>query len=148
MKKTVILGIGNRLKGDDGAGSAAAEMLSLRGIPSVDGGIMPESWTGRIRQLSPDRLVVIDSSPMGLEAGEFRIIPVDKISGDDGFNSHNMSILGLIEYLGAFIGEIVFVGIEPDTVEFGEGLSKAVFEGVEKLTELIARDAVSEIIVI
>ena len=70
----VVLGVGNFLHGDDGAGPAVAAgvlALGLPGVSAFDCGTAPENFTGVVRRLHPDLLVVADAADMGLPAGSF-----------------------------------------------------------------------------
>lgn len=137
--------MGSRLKSDDSAGSILAEKLKNIGLDAFDGGTLPETFTGTIKKLSPKVLVLIDACAMGLNAGEFRLIPLDKISADESFNSHSMSLVKLIAYLKNFVPEVTLIGIEPKSIEFGEDLSEEVSASVEKLFRII-RDGDSDTI--
>ena len=143
--KIALLGIGNRLRGDDGAGSMLAENLSLRGMTAFDCGIVPENFTGPLRRLSPDLLIIIDACSMGLNPGEFRKVPLTEFTDADSFNSHSPGVIGLVRYLKEFIPEIIFIGIEPASMEFGEGLSPEVQEGISRLEEIIIRGDIDKI---
>ncbi len=140
MEKTkiAILGIGNRLRGDDGSGSILAEKLSIRGMTAFDCGIVPENFTGPLRRLSPDLLIIIDAAPMGLTPGSIRRIPLHMISDSHNFNSHSPGTENLISYLKEFINEIIFIGIEPGSTELGEGLSPEVNKAVFELEQILS----------
>ena len=59
--KTVIVGMGNPLRGDDGFGPALIERL--RGKVSatcIDAGIAPENYVGRIVKETPDTILLVD----------------------------------------------------------------------------------------
>jgi hydrogenase 3 maturation protease len=135
--KIAILGIGNRLKRDDGAGSILAENLSLRGLTSFDSAVVPENFTGALRKAAPDTLIIVDACAMGLKPGEFRKIALKRIDDEDTFSSHSPGIIELISYIGEFIPEIIFIGIEPESMDFGEGLNPEVQDGIKILEEII-----------
>ncbi len=145
MKKKCILGIGNRLKRDDSAGSILAERLSRKGIFALDCGSTPEAFSGIIKRESPDLLIVVDTTVMGLSPGEFRRIPVDKISIDRPMDTHSLSPAYFLEYVQRFSGELLFIGIEPKAIEFGEDLSPEVSLAVEKLEKIILSGREGEI---
>ena len=143
--KIAILGIGNRLRGDDAAGSILAENLSLRGMAAFDCGIVPENFTGPLRRLSPHTLVIIDACSMGINPGEFRKVPLTEFTDADSFNSHSPGVIELVRYLEEFIPEIIFIGIEPGSTELDEGLSPEVNKAVIKLERILSADDVSKI---
>ena len=50
----MLLGIGNRLRSDDGAGSLLAERLQDSEWHAIDGADIPENFTGIIKRENPD----------------------------------------------------------------------------------------------
>ncbi|HON79237.1 MAG TPA: hydrogenase 3 maturation endopeptidase HyCI [Spirochaetota bacterium] len=139
MKRHVLLGIGNRLRSDDGAGSILAEMFEDPQWLAVDGDIMPENFTGVIRKENPDLLIIADACSMNEPPGTFRRIPVEHLSSEYGFNTHNASVRTLIEYMREFAGEILFIGIQPGTTAFGESLSGEVRDALQTLADILKK---------
>jgi len=154
MGGTIVLGIGNRLGGDDAAGTCVVDMLN-RGrhranallppeIMAIDAGTAPESYTSVIRQHRPDLLILIDAADMGLPPGVLRVITREKIS-ILSFSTHNIPLSTFISYVEEFCGEILLVGVQPERTEIGNGLSKAVRKSVKKLAETILEGRTAEI---
>jgi len=137
IKKKLLLGIGNRLKMDDSAGSILAERLAASDYLSLDGGICPESYSGVIKREKPDLLIIVDATLMGLSPGEFRRIPGHKISTDSFMDTHSLSPAYFMEYIREYAQEIMFIGIEPKRVDFGEQMSSEVLVALDKLEEII-----------
>jgi len=138
--KVVVLGIGNTLKKDDGAGvevvnkSKILNPKSEQGFVFIDGGSAPENLTGEIKRLTPDTLVIVDAVDFKGQPGEVRLIDEARVS-DTGFTTHNMSMRTYINFLRENLPQlkVVIVGIQPKTVAFGEGLSPEVQKGVEEI---------------
>src|SRR3989338_8110872 len=87
--KTVILTVGNSLKGDDGFGPALASRIKDR-IPSViDGGITPENHVSSIIREAPDTILVIDSADFKGASGEMRLFGIEEMGGLGYFSTHN-----------------------------------------------------------
>jgi hydrogenase 3 maturation protease len=141
----VILGIGNTLKSDDGAGIEVVRKLEILNTKleinsnyqitkCLDGGSAPENLTGEIKRLKPDTLVIVDAVDFKGQPGEVRVIPEERVS-DTGFTTHNMSMRTYINFLREDLPllKVVIVGIQPKTVAFGEGLSPEVQKGVEEI---------------
>lgn len=137
VKKKVLLGIGNRLKMDDSAGSILAERLAESDYVSVDGGICPESYSGVIKREKPDLLIIVDATLMGLAPGEFRRIPCDSISTDSFMDTHSLSPAYFMEYIREHAQEIMFIGIEPKQVDFGEQMSSEVSAALDTLEKIL-----------
>jgi hydrogenase 3 maturation protease len=140
----LLLGIGNPLRGDDGAGVSVALHLRARGWQAVDCGTAPENFTGVVRRLRPDLLLLVDAAEMGLPPGEFRVVPKDRIE-DVAFGTHHLPLSHLMEFLSDTVEEIWFIGIQPAVVEDREGLSPAVEEGVRQLLAMIQNGELDQV---
>src|SRR5690349_19061121 len=72
--RLAVIGIGQELCGDDGAGCAVIQSLQERRGPSetflaLDGGCAPENQTGPLRRFRPSLVVLVDAAQMGIEPG-------------------------------------------------------------------------------
>ena len=158
MGGTIVLGIGNRLGGDDAAGICVVDMLNQRRhrakallpteiIPiviGIDAGTAPESYTSVIRHHRPDLLVLVDAADMGLSPGALRTITPEKISVLS-FSTHSMPLSMFISYVEEFCGKVLLVGVQPEQTETGGRVSKAVRQSVKKLAEVILEGRLAEI---
>jgi hydrogenase 3 maturation protease len=154
MGGTIVLGIGNRLGGDDAAGNYVVDMLNQRQrgaktlfpteIMAIDAGTAPESYTSVIRQHRPDLLILVDAADMGLAPGALRTITPEKISVLS-FSTHNMPLSMFISYVREFCGQVLLVGVQTERTETGGGISKTVRKSVEKLAEAILEGRIAEI---
>lgn len=140
----VLLGIGNSLLGDDGAGNYIASRFRQSGWAVFDCGTVPENFTSPVRKVHPELLLLVDAAEMGLPAGEFRVVPREHIA-DVSIGTHSLPLTHLIDYLSPDAGRILFVGIQPASTEMGTGLSPAVREGADRLMDLIRIGSLSEI---
>ena len=121
----VLLGVGNTLLSDDGVGCFIADSFTADGWITYNGETAPENFTAPIRRSHPDRLIIVDAAQMGLPTGSVRIIAADQID-DTGISTHMLPLSHLIRYLSPDITVILFIGIEPETIQLGVGLSPAV----------------------
>jgi len=154
MSGTIVLGIGNRLGGDDAAGTHVVDMLNRRRyratgsstseIMAIDASTAPESYTSVIRQHQPDLLIMVDAADMCLPPGALRIIPPEKIS-TLSFSTHHMPLSMFVSYVNEFCGKILLVGVQPEGTEMNKYLSKVVRKSVKKLVEVILEGRVAEI---
>jgi hydrogenase 3 maturation protease len=161
MSGTVILGIGNQLGGDDAAGPCVVDMLNpaLRAlsagqhrakafpsteITAIDASTAPESYTSIIRQHRPDLLILVDAADMGLSPGALRIIPPEKIR-TLSFSTHSIPLSTFLSYVKEFCGKVLLVGVQPEQMETGRPISKAVRKSARKLAEAILEGRVAEI---
>jgi hydrogenase maturation protease len=72
--RSVIVGVGNPYRGDDGFGPAVID--GLRGwidAPLFDAGFAPENYAQRIADLAPDRVLLLDAADLDAPAGTLRL---------------------------------------------------------------------------
>jgi len=140
---TVVIGLGSPLMGDDGLGLLALEALS-RGCTFdpeplfVDGG----TWGMNLLPIieSAERLLLVDAIRAGGTPGELVVIERDGLPRGLGIklSPHQIDlqeVLALAELRGRLPGEAVAIGLEPERVELGCGLSPAVARGLDALLE-------------
>lgn len=130
----VLLCVGNSMMGDDGAGPLLAEMCAAQQPGTwlvIDGGSAPENDVVAIRELRPDRLLIVDATDMGLNPGEIRIVDPDDIADLFMMTTHNMPLNYLVDQLKEDVGEVIFLGIQPDIVGFYYPMTPLVKEAVE-----------------
>jgi hydrogenase 3 maturation protease len=125
--------------GDDGAGNVVAARIRRPGWIAFDCGTVPENFTGKVKDLHPEILVLVDAADMKILPGEFRLVPPEHIA-DVAFGTHALSLRILIDYLAPYADRILFIGIQPEHVEPGSSLSDTVQRGVERLARLIERE--------
>lgn len=150
----MVLGIGNRLGGDDAAGPVVADILNRKGqrlnasvpgeITAIDTGTAPESYTSVIRQQRPDLLILVDTADMGVPPGALRIVTPDRIS-TLSFSTHHMPLSMFISYVKEFCGKILLIGVQPARTDTGSGISKEVRKSVSELVQVILKGRTSEI---
>ena len=144
-RKTLVVGIGNTLKGDDGAGCVVCEQLkdSLPGMV-IDAGTVPENYIGPIIERWPEVLVVVDAIDFGGLAGEVRIFAPRELSSA-AISTHTLSPRLFVDVICKSIPtEVWFVGIEPGRTALGEGLSKEVEEAVGVVAGILAEALAGE----
>jgi len=137
---TVILGIGNILKGDDVAGPLVCEQLTATKISAemIDAGTVPENYIQRIIKIAPRTLLVIDAIDFGAEAGTIKVFEPHQ------FNSHVISTHTLSPRLFVDIirrniqVDVYFVGIQPAQTQLGQPVSAAVSRAIEQLSGVLA----------
>lgn len=134
----VLLGVGNTLLSDDGVGCIIADSFSAEGWITYNGGTAPENFTSPIRRADPTLLLIIDAAEMNLPPGSIRIISDDQID-DTSIGTHMLPLSHLIHYLSPDVPEILFIGIQPETINPGSGLSTAVQAAADSLTILLQK---------
>jgi len=140
-KKIVVLGIGNQLRGDDYSGSLVAVKLGQEcrkdNVVIVDGGTVPENFTGLVRKETPSHIILIDAADMGKKPGYIRLIEKEEISRYN-ISTHAMPLSFLIKYLEQTTSaRIILIGIQPDGMELDNTLSEEVKKSVEYLVDIL-----------
>lgn len=135
----LLLGLGNPLMADDGAGqeilarleSEAAEWGSH--VDFVDGGTQGLALLGKFE--GRKAVVFLDAIRLGEKAGAVHLIQGKELMkmGGRATTAHEGSapdILRALELLGDTPSEIALVGIEPEILRTGIGLSPAVRDSI------------------
>lgn len=144
--KTIILGVGNQILGDDGVGvHVVKELRKHIQDPNI---IIDEAITGGMNLLDLllgyNKAIIIDAvkSETG-ENGEVKRIPLSDFSTMHSCNPHDVSLTEAIE-MAKKLGEtqipkeIIVIGIMMKQIpcEFGDKLSKNIAMAVPKAVEM------------
>jgi len=137
--RTVILGIGNTLKGDDGAGPQLCNRLVGRTSAEViDAGTVPENYVGPIVKKAPQSLLIIDAIDFTAQPGTIRLLSPEVLSGLSG-STHSPSPRLFIDLLREDISvDVFFIGIQPARTELGQPLSPEVERAVDLLADILS----------
>lgn len=134
--KTLILGIGNVLLRDEGAGIHALrqldEMLGERDdVELVDGGTLSFTLAGAIEEA--ERLIVIDAAQLDAAPGTTRVFVGDDmdsfVGGSRKRSVHEVGLLDLMaiaRLTDRLPGARALVGIQPADLDWGESPSPVV----------------------
>lgn len=132
-----VLGIGNRLHGDDAAGPLLCDRLVGRfGGVAIDAGVAPENHLERVVACATGLVIVVDAADFGGAPGDVRLLPPDALIAA-GVSTHACSPKMLGEYLTARRDDsptVLWLVIQPETNNPAE-LSPAVAKGLDRLTE-------------
>jgi len=142
-----IIGLGNPLMGDDGAGLEVLEILRRGDLPAavelVDAGTI---GLGLLHLLEgAARVILVDAVDMGLETGAVRrFTPEQVCMADEPLGSLHQAgvaqVLLLGKEMGLLPGVLVLFGVQPGRVERHLGLSARVAQAVAQVAELIAAE--------
>jgi hydrogenase 3 maturation protease len=136
----VLLGVGSELRSDDAVGlhvARAAAREPIPGVHSISAGPAPENCTAEIRQLMPSHVIILDAAAMDAAAGTIRLIDPAQ-AGGAAFATHGLPLGVLAGYLAAEIGcKVLLVGIQPQSLDFGESLTPAVARAADDLVDLL-----------
>jgi len=136
----VILGIGNILKGDDGAGPLVCERLKAAKVSAglIDAGTVPENYIQRIIKKAPQTLIVIDAIDFGDKAGTIKILEPDDLNSLV-ISTHTLSPRLFVDMIRRSIQlDVLFVGIQPAQTQLGQPATDDVVRAIEKLSAVLA----------
>ncbi|MDR2243595.1 MAG: hydrogenase maturation peptidase HycI [Providencia alcalifaciens] len=135
-----MLAVGNSMMGDDGAGPMLFDLMQqtpIDGWVAINGGSSPESVSHQVRALKPQRLLIVDAADIGFAPGEIRVIDPDDIAEMFIMSTHNLPLNFLIDQLKEDVGEIIFLGIQPDLVGFYMPMNDKVVAAVEQVYQAL-----------
>jgi len=142
--RRMLLAIGNVACADDGIGPEIARQMAGSDWRVLNAAISPENVTGLIVREAPELLVVVDAADMNLPPGAVRRIPheaVDRMLA----STHGLPLGFLIERLRRTANRVVLVGVQPERVALGEGLSPSAALAARKVVNLLQAGTVDDI---
>jgi hydrogenase maturation protease HycI len=143
--KTLIMGVGNILRGDDAFGPELVNRLRESSFPCIDAGTTPENQIGASAKHDPLIILIADAVHMELEPGTCRILERDEILANTGFTTHDLSQVLFMERLEETTGaRVLMLAVQPGQLGFGTPMSapvQATLEGLEKLILEIGSDS-------
>lgn len=144
-ERTLILGVGNPLMGDDGAGIEAVRMLAEANLPpniTVKDAATP-GWALVEWIKGWPSVVIVDAMQMGLKPGEWQSFDASDVrftSSEGAVSLHDSDLasgLALAEALDLLPPQLTFYGIEPESTDHGISLSPAVSANLPELVKNI-----------
>lgn len=146
---TLVVGVGNRCRGDDGAGPYLADLLRERGLPNVEivehsgeGASLMELWR------SFDKVILLDAVSFNGKPGSiYRLDPREQGISSHFFNysTHAFSIGEAIEMarvLGTLPDHLIVFGIEGHCFDAGADLSPKVGRAAQSLVTRIHEEII------
>ncbi len=141
--RTVVCGVGNAMKGDDGIGPAVISELKKEldtkldpeELMLLDCGTAPENFIGKITWFDPERVVIVDAADTGSEPGTVSVIDTGQIVGER-ISTHNLPLDMFVKYLRDMFRnslEVVFIGAQPNGSVFGNPLSEDGHRAVQEI---------------
>ncbi len=137
--RVCIVGVGNRLRGDDGAGPRLidARHPDASGV-WLDAGVVPENYLEIIARANPDTVLIVDVVDFGGVPGECQLIDPSAID-TVAVSTHAGSLSMLSDYLTARTNaRIQVIAIQPEKMDAREGLSQPVEKSVLELAALLS----------
>lgn len=147
-KSTVIIGCGNLLRSDDGAGPMLIRKLWEIGVPPnvrlADGGTAGMDVAFQIGDA--EELILVDVCTSGAEPGTIFEVPGEEVETPPlkDMNLHDFRwdhaiAMGRWLLKDRFPKKITVFLIEAENLSHGFGLSRSVEQGIERLAKLISQ---------
>lgn len=144
MSSTLILGIGNTLLGDEGAGVHVLERIRLllgdaTDVDLIDGGTL--SFTLLPTLEAYERLIVLDSAQLNAPAGtveSFEGPSMDEFLGRPRRSVHEVGLCDLMnmaQLSGCFPRHRALIGIQPELIDWSETCSPPVAAALDDAAE-------------
>jgi hydrogenase 3 maturation protease len=142
--RVAIVGVGNTMRGDDGAGILVVRALAERlvGAPDVlliDGSTAPENFTGPLRRFRPDLVIEVDAAHLEQPPGTVAWVDWRDADGMSA-STHTLPPSVLARFLTADLGcRVLLLGIQPATLDMDCGPSPDVAAAVDLLADALAK---------
>ena len=131
---TLIVGLGNPLRGDDGVGVRVAEALAAQPLPDgvevIDGGTQGLGIVNLLE--NKKRVILVDAADIGKQPGElvsFDLNQAKLLGGGKQLSVHAAGLrdaLLLAQALEILPDEVIIFGVQPASLEWDAGLSPQV----------------------
>ena len=150
MSKTLIIGLGNPLVGDDAVGLRVVDLLKPMLADRSDIEVTEDHWGGlRLmeRMIGYDKAIVVDAIQTGAAPGTIHLLTPDGMPTQRSASAHDVNLTTALEFgrrAEAGLPEndnIRLVGIEAeDILNFGEELTPAVQAAVPLAVEAVMNE--------
>ena len=140
LKRVVLVGVGNPIRGDDGVGVKIIEMLEQKRLTNVlllNTETVPEAYTGAVTDYQPTHVLILDAANFHGKPGEAQLIPVEKIGGT-AVSTHSLPLTIFARYIQKTLNtKVTLLGIQPKIIDFGAEISPEVKSAAEEIVEIL-----------
>jgi len=139
------MGVGNADYGDDGLGLQLAQAVAersrecSRGPVVIDAGVTPERFLGRVSEGGYDSLVFLDAVEFGGMPGSVLVANSEEmVARFPQISTHKIALGTLARWVEASgKTKAWLLGVQPESLKMGQGLTPTVQETLEVLEELL-----------
>jgi hydrogenase 3 maturation protease len=140
--KTVIIGVGNPLRGDDGVGMKILEYLEDMDLPDVmllNTETVPEAFTGKVSEYEPTHVLLVDAANFRGDPGDAKLISSAQIGGT-AVSTHSLPLTIFITYIEKTLDvKVKLLGIQPKRIEFYTEMTPELEEASKKISEILIK---------
>ena len=156
-QKTAVIGLGNRLLADEGAGLHAVDMLEawFNDRKQDSNADILEAGTPGMSLLHQfderEKIIFVDAGNCGINAGEFRRFTPDEavsLKKSRGYSLHEFDLMGFLDFAGK-LGvskevEVVIYCMQASEVAMSETLSPVVKRGMPQMVDSLVKELTDE----
>ena len=139
--KIVVAGIGNPIRTDDNVGLKIVEDLKGKLSEKVlllEAETVPENYLQEIEEFHPSHVLLIDAAVQGLKPGALSLVDAEKISAGSAVTTHVLPLRVFCDVVKQATGaKIALLLVEPQNMDFGEGLTPPVQTAAENVVKLL-----------
>jgi hydrogenase maturation protease len=149
---TLIIGLGNPLRGDDGVGVRVVQTLATYDLPPnirvIDGGTQGLGLVNLME--GQQRVIIVDAADIGTSPGQFVRFTLSeaRLLGDEkSLSIHAAGLreaLLLAQALDMLPPEVIIYGVQPLTLAWDSTLSSSIEAGLPSLTSAILAEVACE----
>ena len=138
-RSVTVVGVGNRLRGDDAAGPLVIERLAPGiGTHALDAEQSPENFLVPLLERGQQVVLFVDAAELGAAPGTCRVAAMDELA-PRAESTHAPSLRLTADLLAAHGIDSLLLGIQPGRTTPGEPLTPAVDAAVDAAAAAIAR---------
>jgi hydrogenase 3 maturation protease len=126
-KKFLFIGVGNPERGDDGIGTIVVSKLETE--HKLDCGPVPENYTGKIRRINPEVIIMVDAVDFGGNPGDVALTEAENAEGAT-LSTHSMPMSIFCKMVPE--SKVYILGIQPKSFESMSDENKASGEALSK----------------
>lgn len=136
-----LIGLGNYLMYDDSVGIRIIEHVveseMEEGFRALDVSGNSLNILSYLNE-ETEKILIVDTASMGMEAGSYRLFSLDEVDSAKpvtGITTHEDDMIQVLRFArenGYHLPEVVFMGIEPETVRMDYGMSDTLSRRLEE----------------
>jgi hydrogenase 3 maturation protease len=142
-KRVVVAGIGNPERSDDNVGPKIVQRLKGQvrcGVLLLECETVPESYLLDIERYQPTHVLLIDAAKIGLKPGDSRLMDAAGLASFSPVSSHALPLRVFCDYLKKAVNpKIALLLVEPQSLEYSEGLTPKVEAASQRLASVLNR---------
>jgi hydrogenase 3 maturation protease len=134
--KTVILCIGNRIKGDDAAGCVVFDLLRKKiKTDIIDAGNVPENYIGPLIKKAPQNVIIIDAVDFSAPAGSVKLFGPRQVESFS-VSTHSVSLKLFCDCISSEIAcRFFIIGIQPVQTDLNSSLNVEIMAAVKAIAD-------------